>query len=529
MRLRSLAAAAAVGVLALTLGTATPAATADDTDATSTTGTGTTSTGTGGFALPGLPALPTIPGLPIPPLPTDLLVPRFTGAAVTPQPLAAPPVPQNPFLAPNGRSSMHNDAYSTDAYAVSGPTGRALTMRTASYGIRECATMAFDSRGRIVGLCGGLEGFTMMVIDPVTLRAISQLQLSARDFSKSANPFTDICGGTYFFLDGQDRAYATTTESAIAEVRVAADGALAEGRTWPLAAHLADGDCLVATGVDWSGRVWWFSQQGTVGTLDRETGTVHALDLPEGEGIFNSVSTDETGGVYFVSTHQTYRLDAAEDGTPEITWAIPYDRGSRVKPGMLSQGSGTSPTLIGERWIGIADNADPQSHVIVYDRRKGIADAEREHCSVPVLQSGASTTENSLVAAGNSLIIENNHGYAGVQSTLLGKSTTPGVSRVMIEADGCHVAWTNPTVAPTSVPKASLGNGLVYVYSKPPRADLIDAWYVTAIDIRTGRTAWSRLTGTGIQWNNHYAAIYLGPDGTLYVATILGLVRLADG
>ncbi|MCG8149129.1 hypothetical protein GUY44_01465, partial [Pimelobacter simplex] len=76
-------------------------------------------------------------------------------------------------------------------------------------------------------------------------------------------------------------------------------------------------------------------------------------------------------------------------------------------------------------------------------------------------------------------------------------------------------------------PKASLGNGLVYVYSKPP-GNLLDAWYVTAIDIRTGQTRWSRLTGTGIQWNNHYAAIYLGPDGSLYVATIVGLIRLAD-
>lgn len=521
MRLRSLAATAAAGVLALTLASAPSPATGD---------VGADGTlDADGFALPGLPALPTIPGLPIPPLPTDLLVPRFTGAAVTAQPLDAPPVPQNPWLAPNGRSSMHNDAYSTDAYAVSGPTGRALTMRTASYGIRECATMAFDSHDRIVGLCGGLEGFTMMVIDPVTLRAISQLQLSARDFSKAANPFTDLCGGTYFFLDDQDRAYATTTESAIAEVQVGADGRLAKGRTWPLASYLGADDCLVATGVDWSGTVWWFSQQGTVGTLDRATGLVKALELPEGEGIYNSVSSDETGGVYFVSTHRSYRLDAAADGTPEITWAIPYDRGSMKKPGMLSQGSGTSPTLIGERWIAIADNADPQSHVIVYDRRRGVPAGEREHCSVPVLQSGASTTENSLVAAGNSLIIENNHGYAGVHSTLLGASTTPGVSRVMIEDDGCHVAWTNPTVAPTSVPKASLGNGLVYVYSKPPRKDLLDAWYVTAIDIRTGQTRWSRLTGTGIQWNNHYAAIYLGPDGALYVATIVGLIRLADG
>ena len=36
--------------------------------------------------------------------------------------------------------------------------------------------------------------------------------------------------------------------------------------------------------------------------------------------------------------------------------------------------------------------------------------------------------------------------------------------------------------------------------------NLLDAWYFTAIDIRTGQTVWSRLTGTGIQWNNHYSA-----------------------
>jgi hypothetical protein len=77
----------------------------------------------------------------------------------------------------------------------------------------------------------------------------------------------------------------------------------------------------------------------------------------------------------------------------------------------------------------------------------------------------------------------------------------------------------------------ALGNGLLYAYTKPKlaTANEVDAWYFTAIDIRTGRTVWSRLTGTGIQWNNHYAAIYLGPDGAAYIATLAGLVRITDG
>ena len=476
---------------------------------------------------PALPPIPTAPGLPIPSLPTDLLVPRFEGAPVTADPIPHPPVPQHPYLAPNGSSSMHNDAYSSDAYDVSGPLGRDLAVTSASYGVRECATISFDSRGRILGLCGGLEGFTMMLIDPVTLRTIDQLAMPGRDLTSGANPMSDICGGTYFFLTADDHAFATTTDSSIWEVRQSpATGHLEKVRGWELAGHIPDGDCLVATAPDWSGRVWFFTQQGTVGTLDTATGAVRTLRLGTDEGIFNSVSVDETGGVYVVTTHALYRLDADADSRPAVTWREPYDRGSVKKPGMLSQGSGTSPTLLGKRWIAITDNADPQTHVLVLDRRTGVTD--RLHCSVPVLPSGASTTENSLVAAGSSFIIENNYGYAGVQSTMLGRSTTPGIARVVVRSDGCHVAWTNGSVAPTSVPKASLGNGLLYVYTKPARSDGIDAWYLTAIDIRTGQTAWSRLTGTGIQWNNHYAAIYLGPDGAAYVATLAGLVKVRD-
>jgi hypothetical protein len=471
-----------------------------------------------------LPDIPVNPGGPIPSLPTDALVPQFEGAPVVRHPLEHPPVRQHPFLSPNGTSSMHNDAYSTDAYDVSGPLGRDLSVTSRSYGVRECATMTFDSRGRIVALCGGLEGFTMMLIHPETLEPISELAMPGRDATSGRNPLTDICGGTYFFLDGRDRAFATTTTSEIWAVRQAPDDDLAKVRSWPLAPYLAEDDCLVAVAPDWQGRVWFFSQHGIVGTLDRKTGRVATLALGTGEDIVNSVSVDETSGVYAVSTHAAYRLEAGDRGRPRVTWRRAYDRGTTQKPGMLSRGSGTSPTLLGRRWVAIADNAEPRTQILVYDRRTGA-----RHCRVPVLSRGASTTENSLVAAGRSFIIENNYGYEGPQTTTLGRSTTPGVARVLLRRDGCRVAWTSPVTAPTSVPKASHGNGLLYVYSKPPREDGIDAWYFTALDIRTGETVWSRLTGTGTQWNNHYAAIYLGPDGTAYVATLAGLVRVADG
>jgi hypothetical protein len=458
-------------------------------------------------------------------------VPPYVGGPATPDPIAHPPIPQHPYLSPNGTSSMHNDAYASDAYEVSGPLGIDPAVTYRSYGLRECATMAFDSRGRIVGLCGGLEGFRMMVIDPVTLRPVSQLRTSTRNLAAGVNPFTDICGGTYFFLDGQDRAYPTTVKKEVWQVLVRANGTMTKQKAWSLAAHMPEDDCLIATMPDWDGRVWFFTQAGVVGTLDRATGAVRTHHLPAGEEVTNSVATDETGGMYVVSTHALYRLDAAGDGTPQVTWRETYDRGSRLKPGNLSQGSGTTPTLLGDRWVAINDNADPRTQVLVYDRRTGHEldpGQDRLHCAVPVLRADAGTTDNSLVAAGSSFIIENNYGYGGPTTTLFGRSTTPGLARVMVEDDGCHVAWESNEIAPSSVAKASLGNGLLYAYTKPTGTGIVDAWYFTAIDIRTGETVWSRLTGRGITYNNHYASIYLGPDGAAYIATLTGMVKVTD-
>jgi hypothetical protein len=66
---------------------------------------------------------------PIPQDPQDQAsVPHFIGSPATTNPLKSFPVPQNPFLAANGRSNIHDDAYQTDAYEVSGPLGRKVAV-----------------------------------------------------------------------------------------------------------------------------------------------------------------------------------------------------------------------------------------------------------------------------------------------------------------------------------------------------------------------------------------------------------------
>ena len=60
-------------------------------------------------------------------------------------------------------------------------------------------------------------------------------------------------------------------------------------------------------------------------------------------------------------------------------------------------------------YVAITDNADPMD-VVVYRTRRGCS-GQRQVLRVPVFAKGAGATENSLIAAGRSLIVENNYGY----------------------------------------------------------------------------------------------------------------------
>ncbi|SFP81609.1 hypothetical protein SAMN05421810_103501 [Amycolatopsis arida] len=480
----------------------------------------------GAMVLGGAPAASASLVVPIPPGPGDPLVPAFVGAPATARPYPGFPVPRHPFMAPNGSSNMHNDAYATDAYETPGPLGRDPRVTSATYGIQECATQTFDAAGRIVALCGGLLDRQLKLIERRTLRVLATYDLPPPRPRPGQSPLTDVCGGAYFYLDDADRAVVATTNGQVRVIAQTSAPGFAEQRRHDLAEHLPADDCLIALNPDWSGRIWFVTGGGGVGTIAPDTGIARVHRLP-GERIANSFAVDETGGVFVVSDHALYRFDAGADGAPVVSWRRPYDRGSRVKPGQLSQGSGTTPTLIGADLVAITDNAEPRMNVLVYPR--GRADGGRPaSCRTPVLPPGSSATENSMVAVGRSVIVENNYGYTGPASTLLGNTTAPGIEKVDIHGDGCSSAWRSEEVAPTSVPKASLASGLLYVYTKPANRVGIAAWYFTAIDLRTGRTVYQRLTGTGVQWNNHYAAIYLGPDNAAYLATIAGMVRIAD-
>jgi len=96
-----------------------------------------------------------VPAIPIPQNPSDLeAVPAFTGATAVPRAVSAPVVPQNPFMAPNGRSNLHDDAYQTNTYTWSAPLGREMQTLSTFFS-SDCGSLTIDRAGRLVTVCVG--------------------------------------------------------------------------------------------------------------------------------------------------------------------------------------------------------------------------------------------------------------------------------------------------------------------------------------------------------------------------------------
>jgi hypothetical protein len=480
--------------------------------------------------------------LPIPSDPRDGLVQPFTGHPATAHPLGRLTVPRHPFMAANGRSNLHDDAYQTDAYAGPGPLGHDLTVRSTLF-VAECASVTFDRRGRLVTVCVSPTGATLRMLDPTTLGTLATYRLPNRALGSFS--FSNFAGGGYFYLDQRDRAVVTTFTDHL--LVLAEDGAAFQKVRDVDLNPATHGAKIISALPDWGGRTWFVTEDGVVGYATAG-GVLRSRRLPAGEVIANSFAIDESGGVFVVSDHALYRFDVAR-GRPVVTWRKAYDRGSRVKPGQVSQGSGTTPTLIGSARsrgggsIAITDNADPRMHVLVF--RRGRAGPGPALCRQPVFTPGRSDDENSLISVPGGLIAENNYGYAGPLPTAGGlrtADTEPGLVRIDVDYrhGGCHVAWSNRTArVPTLVSKVSLATGLLYTYTHPSAAEIPwngaglpalapDAWFLTAFDARTGRQVWSRYAGSGLGYGNNYAPVTLGPDGAAYVGVLGGLLRFAD-
>ncbi len=462
----------------------------------------------------------------------------FVGKPSVAKPITGvPAAPQNPFMGPNENATGHDDSWQSDAYRRSGPIGRNPVQRSNDFP-GDCVSVAFDKHGRLITACvnPAAAGPVLRLLDPHSMAILGEYALPAKATPVPGIPtLKDTAGGAYFYVDQKGRVVIGTANRHI-QVLAVTGNSFKLVRDYDLTGSLSEFERVVSVTPDWKGNYWFVTRvDGVVGTVNPKTGAVKTIKL--GNGFDNEIENGFAmgkDGAYVATNRKMLHLVAASDGTPKIAWQDDYKTiKDLVKPGQFDDGTGTTPTIMPGGYVAITDNADPMDVVVFRTANHLAKGQQRKVCEVPVFQKGASATENSLVNVGRSLYVENNYGYdvfgfLGDPAAV----SAPGIARVDVNRNGrgCRKVWTNDERAPSVVAKASLGSGLLYTYTNAPSAAPNDPWYWTAIDLRTGKTTYKVLAGNGNQWNNHYAAIHLGPNGTAYLSGFPGgMWSLSDG
>lgn len=488
---------------------------------------------------------------------------------------------QNPFLSPNPWNNIHNDAWFTDSYTVAGPararrvqvevisqltfddpdTGTPITVR-----LGECAAHAYDAQGNLLTVCAGFP-------DPVAKvfkRSIVALSpddeiLAYRAFDA---PFEDLRaalldfgGAGYFYLDDEEQMVVGMPDGHVVVWERQAS-AVSDVDSWSSSRDVnvageggavpPDLGSLYALVPNEDGYIWFTTSGGVVGTIAPEScvaDCVKWLDVndPDGDGVrtpqsdggFQTIS--ESHSVDRKSTFQQtdynmFRFDIDAAGTPVIAWQEPYDRGSQIKPGQTSQGSGTSPAFFqlgGRDFVTIMDNA-ATPHINVYRAETVLGPGESRLFAqaAPFGNDTQVSDENSLIVYPGSrpgtmrIYGENNWGNVRLVSTAGPLVTRPGFGGIEVGAAGrVQVLPANRRIrVPSVVSKGNIPSHALYTYNK--RAS---GWYLTALDPdRPSRVLWTVQVGSGaIKYNNWYAQLSLGPDGkTFAVGALTGLIKV---
>jgi hypothetical protein len=452
--------------------------------------------------------------------------------------IPAPPVYQNPFMAPNNLSEIHFNSSQTDTTTVAGPASFAhqkVQQGKISPIGRIAGSLAVDSTGQLVTIRvgptvisrGQKEAQTLLLIDPKTLRVLASKRLPPKP--ESGGSGTTFGGGGYFYLNNQNQVVCVTTTQQIRVYSIIHSGShnrFKLAQQYPIS---LDGPDDIPNSIlpDSSGNLWFISHAGVVGYVNTTTAAHYEMNI--NETISKSFATDGQGRVFVVSDYALYCFQAMPGGGIEEVWRMPYDRGTTTKPGQIQQGSGTTPTVFddfaGNQFVAIADNADDYMHVNVYNRATGALVAKQEVFTN--LPKGMGDTENSLIAVNDSIIVENNYGNATPASTLGSLTTQPDIDRVDFNpSTGTSVvSWQNSTISvPSVVSQLSTADGLVYTYAKDA-----SGWYWAALSyqtgdiVATGRVPWSK-RALGAPANNYYGGIIIGPDGTAYEGVFSGIV-----
>jgi hypothetical protein len=284
------------------------------------------------------------------------------------------------------------------------------------------------------------------------------------------------------------------------------------------------------------------------------------IDPMTREEIQNSFSIGPDG-VYIVSNIALYKF-RFNDETKKIEmdpkWQVTFNQtGDQIYPndgtqkaGQLNDGSGTTPTLMDNRFVIIADNDYHQINMNIYSQEDGTL-VSRHKLFAP----DSSACENSIVAYKNSLFIGNTFNYTDPFDD---NDTPGGINRFDLNEQSGNFEkvknWPAEHIdGKTATPKMSTENGVIYVYNREEASeDGYNDWQLTAIDYKTGRRAFyirpeftpgefnenigflMRGFALGNKnyeqkvFNNIWATYTFGPNNSIYIGAYRGFLKFSS-
>ena len=151
-----------------------------------------------------------------------------------------------------------------------------------------------------------------------------------------------------------------------------------------LSSILPTGHSPMSTMYDSDGNVWFAATSiPSMGSTDNSSmigfvdpdGAIHTKTI-EDQRIDNAMALN--GRTVYINSGPLGDSDHANatghvfafqaDGSDGVrtVWKESYSAGSMIKPGGFARGSGSSPSLVGDKFVAITDNADGQVNLVVY-------------------------------------------------------------------------------------------------------------------------------------------------------------------
>jgi hypothetical protein len=293
--------------------------------------------------------------------------------------------------------------------------------------------------------------------------------------------------------------------------------------------------------------------------LRREAIEIFDMDNEPFEQIQNSFSVGPDG-VYIVSNvglyklffnEKTRRIDLDPNWKPTCKdQHLFYDNDRKIKLGHLNKGSGTTPTLVDDRFVAIVDNAPGRVNLNVFRQKDGTLVSK-----LPLFEEGAGAVENSVVAYEDHLIVGNTYGYV---DPFVENPTAGGIE--LFEYDAHKDTYVKregwPAVGhfdgKTATPKLSTAHGLFYVYHRDVDREGHHDWQLTALDFRSGWPVFSikgyfdgddfgdDVSGMVVKktlgkkdygrkvFNHIWGTFSFGPRNSIFIGTYRGYARFSS-